>query len=73
MAIYLAGITHDTKQNTLEATWLQEVFDANNTLIRLDRFKCENYAPAQKADFLDALNTVGTPVDGTKYVVMAGW
>ena len=67
MAIYLAGVTHDVKQNTLEATWLEE------TATELKRHKVQNYSAEQKQDFLDALNTVGEPVDGTKYVTMAGW
>ena len=74
MAIFLAGITHDVRQNTLEATWLQDVVDANGTIISFARFKCQNYSQPQKVQFLSDLNSVGTsPIDGTKYVIMAGW
>lgn len=65
--IYVAAICHDIVSNTLEATWLQ------NTGTELKRVKCRNYIPEQKDEFLDDLNTFGTPFDGTKYVTMAGW
>lgn len=65
--IYLAGIAHDLQSNTLEATWLQV------TETELKRVKCRNYSQEQKDEFLADLNTFGTPVDGSKYVTMAGW
>jgi len=60
--IYLAAVTHDTKSNTLEATWLEE------TGTELKRVKCRNYSPEQKAEFLADVGA-----DGQKYVDMAGW
>ena len=63
MAIYVAGVTHDLKSNTLEAVWLQEVFDSNNVLTALNQYKRRNYDSTQKTDFLNDLNTVGTPRD----------
>lgn len=62
MTIYLAAVTHDTKFNTLEATWLEE------TETELKRVKCQNYSPEQKDMFLEA-----TSHEGQKYVDMAGW
>lgn len=59
---YLAAVCHDIKNNTLEATWLQQ------TETELVRIKCHNYSPVQKAEFL-----ADTGVDGQKYIDMAGW
>lgn len=74
MSTYLAFVQHDTKQNTLEATWLQEVLDAQGVVREYIEFRCQNYSQPQKAQFLSDLSTVGTlPTDGTKYVTMAGW
>ena len=64
--IYLAAVTHDIKSNTLEATWLEEVLDADGNIAELKRSKCRNYSIEQKAEF-DA--DTGT----TKYSQMAGW
>ena len=66
--IYLAAVCHDIKSNTLEATWLEEVAYADGNVIALNRVKCRNYSPEQKADFL-----ADTGSDGEKYVSMAGW
>lgn len=68
MAIYLAAVCHDIKSNTLEATWLEEIFDGNGALKRLDRFACRNYSAEQKDDFL-----IHCADAGQKYVDMAGW
>ena len=65
--IYLAAVTHDIKSNTLEATWLEEVLDADGvTILSLTRKKCRNYSQPQKAEF-DA--DTGT----TAYRTLAGW
>lgn len=66
MAIFLAAVTHEIKTNTLEATWLEEVFDMNNNLIEYRRIKCRNYSPAEKAAFEADTGT-------TMYTQMAGW
>ena len=60
--IYLAAVCHDIKNNTLEATWLQQ------TETELKRVKCHNYSADQKAEFLADCGE-----EGQKYVVMAGW
>ena len=59
---YLAAVCHDTKSNTLEATWLQA------TETELKRVKCRNYSVEQKDEFL-----ADTGEEGDKYIVMAGW
>lgn len=64
--IYLAAVTHDIKSNTLEATWLEEVLDADGIVTELKRSKCRNYSIEQKAEF-DA--DTGT----TAYSILAGW
>jgi len=64
--IYLAAVTHDIKSNTLEATWLEEVLDADGVVTELKRSKCRNYSIEQKAEF-DA--DTGT----TAYSILAGW
>jgi hypothetical protein len=66
MAIFLAAVTHEIKTNTLEATWLEEVFDMDNNLIEYRRAKCRNYSPLEKAAFEADTGT-------TIYTQMAGW
>jgi hypothetical protein len=66
MAIYLAAVTHDIKSNTLEATWLEEILDADGAVIELKRIKCRNYSIEQKDEF-DA------DTETTKYSQMAEW
>ena len=73
MTTFLAGVTHDVRFNTLEATWMAEVLDASGTVIRYQSVKCRNYSQPQKADFLNDLLTFANSVDGAKYCVMAGW
>lgn len=68
MEPYLASVTHDTKSNTLEATWLQMMTDMDGNPQELRRVKCRNYSAEQKADFL-----ADTGAEGQKYVDMAGW
>ena len=64
---HLAAVCHDIKSNTLEATWLTEVYDGE-TLVELKRTKCRNYSPEQKAEFLADCGE-----DGQNYVEMVGW
>jgi len=64
--IYLAAVCHDIKSNTLEATWLEEVLDADGKVLELKRSKCRNYSSEQKTEF-DA--DTGT----TAYSILAGW
>lgn len=64
--IYLAAVTHDIKFNTLEATWLEEVLDADGVVTELKRSKCRNYSVEQKDEF-DA------DTDTTAYSALAGW
>lgn len=60
--IYLAAVCHDTKSNTLQATWLEQ------TETEQKRVKCRNYSPEQKDEFL-----TDTGAEGQKYVDMAEW
>ena len=64
--IYLAAVCHDIKSNTLEATWLEEILDADGVVTEIKRSKCRNYSIEQKAEF-DA--DTGT----TAYSILAGW
>jgi hypothetical protein len=74
MAITLAQVTHYPATNTLEASWSQPVLAADGVTIESYQYTTvTNYSQPQKAQFLSDLNTVGTAVDGTKYVTMAGW
>jgi len=66
--IYLAAICHDIKSNTLEATWLEEVFNDNNDLIELKRVKCRNYSADQKDEFI-----IDCGADSQKYLTLANW
>jgi len=65
---YLAGICHDIKSNTLEATWIEEVLDANGLTLEFKRVKCRNYSIEQKDEFLADCGAAGQ-----KYVTMAAW
>ena len=64
--IYLAAVCHDIKSNTLEATWIDEIKDAEGNITELKRVKCRNYSSEQKEEF-DA------DTETTKYSAMAGW
>lgn len=66
--MYLAFVTHDTKTNTLEATWLAPVYDENGVAQELRRVKCRNYSPEQKLEFL-----ADCGAGSDKYTKMAGW
>ena len=64
--IYLAAVCHDIKSNTLEATWIDEILDADGKVLELKRTKCLNYSSEQKAEF-------DTDTGTTKYSALAGW
>ena len=69
MATFLKFVTHDTVNNTLEATWLQEVIDPTTGVVTAYiTAKCRNYSAPQKADFLADVGTAGQ-----QYVTIAGW
>lgn len=61
--IYLSGITHDIKSNTLEATWLQD------TPTEIKRIKCHSYSPSQRDMFIEE---VGIDL-AQRYLDSAGW
>lgn len=63
----LATITHDVRSNTLEVLWLEEVLDAQGTVISYTPAARRNYSPEQKAEFLADVT------DGQKYTDMAMW
>lgn len=65
---FLAFVTHDTQNNTLEATWLQQVNDMDGNPLEFRRVKSRNYSPEQKADF-----EADCGAAAAKYVTMAGW
>jgi hypothetical protein len=65
---YLAFVTHDTKTNTLEATWIEPLKDLDGNLKELRRVKCRNYSVEQKAEFLSDCGA-----GSEKYTTMAGW
>lgn len=65
---YLAFVNHDTQSNTLEATWLEPVSDADGNVIELRRVKCRNYSSEQKAEFESDCGA-----GSEKYTLMAGW
>lgn len=64
--MYIAAVTHDIKSNTLEATWLKEVTDENGN-VSIQRARCHNYSPSQKAMFLAEVE------GGEKWTTAAGW
>ena len=68
MEPYLAFVTHDTRSNTLEATWLQPLMDLDGNVTELRRVKCRNYSSEQKAEF-EAQCGPGSE----KYTALAGW
>ena len=68
METYLAFVTHDTKANTLEATWLQMETDTDGNPLGLKRVKCRNYSAEQKAEF-----EADCGAGSSKYTAMAGW
>lgn len=68
MQPYLAFVTHDTVNNTLEATWLQIVGGVDGAPEELKRVKCRNYSAEQKAEF-----EADCGAGSEKYTTMAGW
>lgn len=65
---YLAFVTHDTKTNTLEATWIAPLKDLDGNVTELRRVKCRNYSAEQKAEF-----EADCGAGSEKYTTMAGW
>lgn len=65
---YLAAVTHDLISNTLEATWLQQVLDADGNPLELKRVKCRNYSAEQKAEF-----EADCGPGSEKYTALANW
>ncbi len=65
--MYVATITHDIKSNTLEATWLEEVQDADGNAVELKRIKSRNYSQEQKVEFETDVE------NGFKYTALANW
>lgn len=68
MEPYLAFVTHDTKTNTLEATWLQPITDMTGTIVEYRAVKTRNYSSEQKAEFEEDCGE-----GSEKYTLMAGW
>lgn len=66
--MYLAFVTHDTQSNTLEATWIEPILDADGEVQELRRVRCRNYSPEQKAEF-----EADCGEGATRYTAMAGW
>lgn len=64
--MFLKFVSHDVVNNTLEATWLEEVFDEGGNSTGFASVKVRNYSSEQKAEFLADTN-------GQKYADMAGW
>ena len=66
--MFLAFVTHDVNNNTLEAVWMDSVLDADGNLIKYENVKNRNYSPDQKSEFIADCG------DGSdKYTTMAGW
>lgn len=65
--IKLSTVIHDIASNTLEATWVEEIIDAEGNA-ETRQVKCRNYSAPQKAEFL-----ADTGDEGKQYVDMAGW
>lgn len=65
---YLAFVKHDTKANTLEATWLTPVLDADGNVVELRSTKCRNYSAEEKSAFESDCGA-----GSEKYTTMAGW
>lgn len=63
--MFLKFITHDTENNTLETTWLEEIVE-NGEVAGYKVAKSRNYSAAEKAEFNADTGT-------TKYADMAGW
>lgn len=66
--MFLAYVTHDTQNNTLEAVWLSPIEDADGQLVRYERVKSRNFSPEQKEDFLSECGP-----ESVRYTDMAGW
>lgn len=66
--MFLAYVTHDLINNTLEAVWLNPVKGADGEVVAYDRIKSRNYSPEQKDEFLADCGP-----DAEKYTRLAGW
>ena len=64
----LAFVKHDIMTNTLEATWMKQVFAENGELDGLLPTKRRTYSSEQKAEF-----ETDCGVGSDKYTLMAGW
>jgi hypothetical protein len=64
---YLAFVTHDTKTNSLEATWF-ELIEENGKVVELRPVRCHTYSAEQKAQF-----EADCGAGAEKYTAMAGW
>jgi hypothetical protein len=65
--MYLSKITYEIKTNTLEATWVENVFDENNMLVAIRPVKNRNYSQEQKNEFEADVD------EASKYITMAKW
>jgi hypothetical protein len=62
----LTSITHYLDSNTLEAVWMQEVYDAEGQLVGYERAKCHSYSAPQRGQFIEDTGCGG-------YADLAGW
>lgn len=66
--IIFKGVFHDAVNNTLEALWIAEQFDADGSLLGYENSKSRNYSIEQKAQFEADIGA-----DAAAYIAMAGW
>jgi hypothetical protein len=67
--IFLAQVTHENINNTLEALWVEKVFAADGvTVLEFIPVRRHNFSPGQKDEFIADCGDAGQ-----KYVTMAGW
>ena len=66
--MFLAFVTHDTKNNTLEASWLEPIFNQDFEIDNYKVVKRRNYSPEQKSEFESDCGP-----GSSKYTTMAGW
>jgi hypothetical protein len=69
MAKILSTVTHDVVNNTLEVTYLKEIFSDEDPLV-VEEYRriTTNYSIEQKQAFIDKLGN-----KATKYINMANW
>lgn len=69
MAKFLASVTHDVVNNTLEVTFLKEVFSDDDPLVVEEHRRITtNYSSEQKEDLILKLGA-----KANKYINMANW